>query len=325
MEDCPQYNDYMHVHHGWTCEDYELYESVLHTREICNWVTKSLQIAVFSILILCLIYKKFIGTGQIGKLTFVIAIFSLLNGIFSLLRVESVQPILDGLQGLKKYEFYYWVESIMFFGACWFFAIRYYETACDLQLMFSTDTSSASIKSRSSQSGRKFFRWVVFIIIFAAQTLESMSIAFNSLLEDKLQKVLYGIGFTVLSLLICAITILMAFAFYKFIKIVSRTSRSKRDINLVGTLVQIFSLIVWSSTWVAEGIIILEKAKEENAQAAYRTAEIIDGVGEIANLINFMIIAFVIYKSSKVFGDKHDEILRSNLSLLAYLRQQYAE
>ena len=45
----------------------------------------------------------------------------------------------------------------------------------------------------------------------------------------------------------------------------------------------------------------------------------------IANLLNFMIIALVIYKSSKVSDHQNDETyLRKNMTLLAYLKNQYS-
>ena len=50
---------------------------------------------------------------------------------------------------------------------------------------------------------------------------------------------------------------------------------------------------------------------------------ITDIVSFIANLFNFLIIAFIIYKSSKVVGQKHDPILNKDVSLLAYMRNQY--
>lgn len=272
---------------------------------------------MFTCLLLVLTYKKVKGTGQIGKLTIVIAIFSLLNGIISLLRVDSTEPYFNDNDEELKYELYYWLESVFFFGATWFFSIRYYETASDLKHILSDDLATSQILTRSRKRTCKMFRWCIFILIFLAQSLESISFAFYDILNDNVARVLFGIGFSVLCIVIVAITVLMALALYKFIKIVSRTSRSKRDLNFWGTVLQIFSLIVWTVAWIAEGVIILDRSQNLHEYEPFRNAVIIDAVGQVVNLFYFIIIAYVIYKSSKVFGGKNDPILQSNVSLLA--------
>ena len=47
---------------------------------------------------------------------------------------------------------------------------------------------------------------------------------------------------------------------------------------------------------------------------------IIDIVSFVANLFVFMIMAYVLYKSSKVVSLKHDPVLNQDVSLLAYMR-----
>ena len=56
----------------------------------------------------------------------------------------------------------------------------------------------------------------------------------------------------------------------------------------------------------------------------FRNVVIIDITGFVANLFNFLIVAYVLYKSSKVVGLKHDPILKQDVSLLAYMRNQFA-
>ena len=49
-----------------------------------------------------------------------------------------------------------------------------------------------------------------------------------------------------------------------------------------------------------------------------------DSVSFLMNLDIFMIVAYVLYKSSRVVGQKHDPVLKQDVSLLAYMRNQHA-
>ena len=58
-----------------------------------------------------------------------------------------------------------------------------------------------------------------------------------------------------------------------------------------------------------------------------RNAFIADAVGFSISLFNFMIIARIIYKSSKIVRERSessDELVRSHLTLIAFMRYQSA-
>ena len=65
-------------------------------------------------------------------------------------------------------------------------------------------------------------------------------------------------------------------------------------------MLQIAGLFVWTWTWVAEGIINIRYYKNLHDYKPFRNLVIIEIVGFVANLFNFTIVAYVIYKSSKV-------------------------
>ena len=59
---------------------------------IISYVTKCFQVAVFSWLVVTLIYMRYKGTGQVGKLPILISILAIFNGVFALIRVEKIEP-----------------------------------------------------------------------------------------------------------------------------------------------------------------------------------------------------------------------------------------
>ena len=83
---------------------------------------------------------------------------------------------------------------------------------------------------------------------------------------------------------------------------------------------QILGLVVQISALVAKNTVYLIYYSNYDEYAPFRDSMIIETVCFIADLFNYMIIASVIYKSSKVVGLKHDPILKKDVSLLAYMR-----
>ena len=56
-------------------------------------------------------------------------------------------------------------------------------------------------------------------------------------LNNNIAVALISIGFTVMLLLFISVVILMALALFKFIKVVTRTTQAKQDLNMSLTLV----------------------------------------------------------------------------------------
>ena len=87
-------------------------------------------------------------------------------------------------------------------------------------------------------------------------------------------------------------------------------------------MVQILGLIIWIGSWTIEGIYFFRFVKGANEYNRILLILVFNSVTLVANLLNFIIIAVVVYKSSKVIQLNHDPALKEDVSLLAYLRSQ---
>ena len=92
------------------------------------------QILVFLGLFFELIRRRCLGIGQVTRMSILICVFALLNGVFSMIRVnENFLNFYDHGEGYDIYHITYAVESICFIGAVWFYSIIYYQTARDIK------------------------------------------------------------------------------------------------------------------------------------------------------------------------------------------------
>jgi hypothetical protein len=105
----------------------------------------------------------------------------------------------------------------------------------------------------------------------------------------------------------------MSLALYKYITILSNTP-VKGSVNTKFVLFQIFFLIVFFVTWVLEGVFFTKHFMNPDLYQPIKTIVIIDAIGIATDMINFLIIAFVIYRSSLV------KVQESDVSLISYLR-----
>ena len=96
----------------------------------------------------------------------------------------------------------------------------------------------------------------------------------------------------------------MMVAFIKFIRIVSRT-HDKRDFNRWYIAVQIIGLALWITLWIIAGVYITIYKDDLTLYDLDFNIIVIDTCGFSANLMNFGIIALVIYKQSKVAGSQN--------------------
>ena len=96
----------------------------------------------------------------------------------------------------------------------------------------------------------------------------------------------------------------MMVAFIKFIRIVSRT-HDKRDFNRWYIALQIIGLALWIILWITAGIYIMIYKDNLSSFNLDFNILIIDTIGFVATLMNFGIIALVIYKQSIVAGSQN--------------------
>ena len=82
-------------------------------------------------------------------------------------------------------------------------------------------------------------------------------------------------------------------------------------------------MLVWWINWVCEEIYFILHIIDYNNYQYVRNAIIADAVGFLISLFNFMIIARIIYKSSKIARERSessDELVRNHMTLIAFMR-----
>ena len=118
----------------WTCEEIDEYWKLVNIRKYINYVTMGAQILVFLGLFFELIRRRCLSIGQVTRMSILICVFALLNGVFSMVRVnENFLDFYDRGEGYDVYQITYALESICFIGAVWFYSIIYYQTARDIK------------------------------------------------------------------------------------------------------------------------------------------------------------------------------------------------
>lgn len=195
------------------------------------------------------------------------------------------------------------MESVCFFVATWLFSVKYYESASDLKIMLSDNSHKwESLVSRKRKC--KIYRWAVLALLFSCQILECIASTDKHLSKD-VAKVIFSIGFSVISITIFVMSGLIGTSLFMLTRLVSRTTQLKQDLNILPIVLQIVGLLLWTGTWLGEGAIFLFYFRaSSSAYIPFRNLIIIDTVSFVMNLDIFLMIAFVLYKSSSVAGTK---------------------
>ena len=86
-----------------------------------------------------LVKQKCSSGGKLSLVSILISLFSLLNGILGLVRINVAYPIyeVNNNFGLVGYMIVYCTEKCFFFGAVWFFSLNYYKVASELKILLS--------------------------------------------------------------------------------------------------------------------------------------------------------------------------------------------
>ncbi len=92
---------------------------------------------------------------------------------------------------------------------------------------------------------------------------------------------------------------LMSLALFKYMRVLSRI-KAQGSINRTFVIMQILTIVVFLVTWTAEGCFFLQNFRRPDEYQPVKNWVIADTVSLVADMINFFIIGFVIYKSSLV-------------------------
>ena len=276
----------------------------------------SAEILVFTALLITLVYEKLKGAGQIGKLPILVVVLCIFNGIFGAFRINAMFPR-DKKLNFSQITAFFGLEQISFYGALWFFSIKFYEAAKDIENLFSDD-QKVSKMTKTRKVNFLIFRWIIFFCIIGANVVLAVC---TTRLQNGMDDIICKVVWVCLGLVTVIIMLLLAVSLYKFVKVVKKLG-GQGNINQSFIVVQILGLIIWIGSWTIEGIYFFRFVKGANEYKRILLILVFNSVTLVANLLNFIIIAVVVYKSSKVIQLNHDPALKEDVSLLAYLRSQ---
>lgn len=114
----------------WTCEELDQFDTVVFFYTVEGYAIKGVQMAIFTYVILTLVYQRCKGKQQIGAISMLIAVLSLLESGLSMIRIYTLFPFAENNSILGLI---FSGENICFFGAIWLFVISYYETALNFE------------------------------------------------------------------------------------------------------------------------------------------------------------------------------------------------
>lgn len=135
--------------------------------------SKCFELLVFIVLMFVLVHDKVYGKGQIGKLPIFIVFLAVINSVFSIVRVNALFPG-DNDVNISLMAVAFFLENISSLGAYWLFGIKYYETAKDIETVLSS-TEDSTLMTKQRKVNWLIFRWVIFLVIMAAQLLITIS------------------------------------------------------------------------------------------------------------------------------------------------------
>ena len=110
---CPAPADRNKIYKSWTCDEYFEFQTVKDGYVTVAYTAKSVQLLVFSVLMIVLVKDKIRGTGQIGKLPIFVVFLAVVNSVFAIIRVNALFPR-DNHADLNLMAGAFCVEAICF-------------------------------------------------------------------------------------------------------------------------------------------------------------------------------------------------------------------
>ena len=306
----------------WSCDQIETFDTLAEIYTIYGYIVKGIQMIIFSYVILFLLLQRFRGRNQIKDISMLIAVLSLLNSVFCIVRINTLFPFYVNNELLGSI---FALENIGYFGATWLFGIKYYETAIDFEQMILGDpayfqTYDSIVKTMTRKRRFNLLHWSMFVFMCVLCIFTGVSM-FN---DATVQGMVDLASYSLLSIVVAGIAIAMAAAFLKFYRIVARM-QDKPDFNCCYIVTQIAGMSVFVIAWTLAGISLCIHKGTLSDFPLQRNLMICAIVGFTSNLLVFQIIAIVIYKSSIVAGkDRSSEVGgESNNIILHEIKGQY--
>jgi len=148
---CPSVESRIKMTQEWSCEEFNAFVRIESAFCISAFATKTMQVLVFAFLLAILIAQRCQGNASIGKLPMLICAATIINGIFCIVRTYSLFPVWGMTENYKVFAISYNIDDCFFFLAIWLFALKYYETAFDIQRMMLLKDESTETTRRKTQ------------------------------------------------------------------------------------------------------------------------------------------------------------------------------
>ena len=127
--------DVSHVSRHWNCSDWYEYEDIMKIFVIDCFAICTIQVVVFSWLLIRLMLLECRRSSSIGKLPIVISTLTIINGICNMIRTWSMFPAFGTTTLYKIYATFYFFEDVSFYLAVFLFGAMYYEVSLDIERM----------------------------------------------------------------------------------------------------------------------------------------------------------------------------------------------
>ena len=109
--------------------------------------------------------KKFNrGKGSLGCLPILICFFTIVNGIFAIVRVAAIFPVFGMFESYNVTVFSYFMEDTTFYLVMWLFGMKLFEVSLDMQRMqnkyleaANSLTHFASLRQREREKSKNKF------------------------------------------------------------------------------------------------------------------------------------------------------------------------
>ena len=258
--------------------------------------------------------KKFNrGKGSLGCLPILICFFTIVNGIFAIVRVAAIFPVFGMFENYNVTVFSYFMENTTFYMVMWLFGMKLFEVSLNMQQMqnkyleaTNSLTQFAYLRQREREKSKNKFhkiRILGSIIITIVHVPLLLAKVRNTVFEES-SGVFAGSILVALALLVIIIAAFMTSALWKSTRVLAR-SPVKNDLNTCLIGVQIVTVLFWAAASICLATTFFVHFETIFSYKNMMTISICDMSSMNANFINFIIIGLILYKSQRVAKLRH--------------------
>ena len=127
----------------WTCDQYLDFDDKEASFQLIGVITNGYELGLYSILFVILFYQRYGGTkgSQMSLFPIFIVICVIMYSIFCLLRINAMFPFtsITAKSHFDLMVYYNCINIFFIMSAFWLFALKYYETAVEIDYIINED------------------------------------------------------------------------------------------------------------------------------------------------------------------------------------------